>query len=178
MQRSNSEKTHEASTIFLSISYLAACPRELHERASHRWRHPEQHMSTRSNPLEKYLVRTILMIDPDEEIGNRLSGLLSRLGGKAGTGEKSATVTNLQDAEAYIAKQNPDVVIIDPAIDSVHNVLRFHGRHRKRFVWVIHTHDSWWQQHESDLPSRGTEISEHTISSQKTSRVIARDLNS
>lgn len=109
-------------------------------------------MSRRANPLDKYLVRTILIIDSDDKIANRIAGLLSRLGGKAGTYEKSATVPNLNEANAHLANRIPDVIIIDPSVDSVRNVVAFVRRHRKRVVWVIHAHDSWWEEHEEELP--------------------------
>lgn len=114
-------------------------------------------MSTRRNPLEKYLVREILMIDADKDIGDRLPGLLLRLAGKAGSGVKSGTATSLAEAQAYINKQTPDVVIMDPSIDSVSSVLKFIRHNRaisSQLVWVMYTHASWWHEHEESLPRR------------------------
>jgi hypothetical protein len=108
----------------------------------------------RPNPLEKYLVRNILIIDAEEEAANRLSGLLSELAGKAATGVKSGTVTNLQDAHTYISKQNPDVAIIDPSIDSISTFVAFMRRQWRvnpNVVWVIYAYDLWWRQHAEGL---------------------------
>jgi hypothetical protein len=78
------------------------------------------------DPLEKYLVKSILFIDNDQPSVDFLVGVLANLSADPRAGQIiDAIVPTLDKAQAYIDTKKPYIIIIDPRIDSVANVLDF-----------------------------------------------------
>jgi hypothetical protein len=96
----------------------------------------------------------ILIIDQDQGVVERLAGMVAKLAGEATSFVETGAVASVQEAEAFLRKQEADVVIIDPAIGPVSKIVNFIRRARHtypRIVWVLNTHNSWWKKHEARL---------------------------
>jgi hypothetical protein len=112
-------------------------------------------VSLSDESFEKLLLRTILFIDRGQRSIDHLSGVLTTLRGTPNAGRiEDARVLSLEDAQTYINEHNPYIVIIDPAIASIQNVLTFIESNRQahpRTIWVINAHRSWWREHDTYL---------------------------
>src|SRR6266446_3777349 len=109
------------------------------------------------DPLEKYLLYRLLIIDTDQSEVDLLVRIVST---PAGTLEKTScdtvVVATLTEAEAYIERQMPIIAVIDPAIDSTSNILDFIASVRDAYpnvVWLINTTDHWWRINAQALQS-------------------------
>ncbi|HEX5715859.1 MAG TPA: hypothetical protein VF179_06850 [Thermoanaerobaculia bacterium] len=107
--------------------------------------------------LEKYLVRSILIVDSDQASVGQLAGILATLKGEPNSGEIiAASVSSLAETLVYIEEKSPYIVIIDPQVDSFVNTVSFLEAMRQshsHITWVINTRDHWWSEHEQALSS-------------------------
>lgn len=117
--------------------------------------------------LEQYLVRSILVVDGDQQSVNHLAGVLQSLSADPNAGQIiDASVSSLAAARAYIADRKPHTIIIDPSIDTVKASLDFMRDIREEhphIVWVIDTHARWWVENDSYLDAHidGKRIKEY-----------------
>lgn len=99
------------------------------------------------DPLDRYVVKNLLIVGADKPSVNRLVGILSSQRGLGSGGVVDQTVETLDAATRSIEAVHPNIVVIDPGVANITDVLSFVENHRKshgNIVWIVYADRDWW----------------------------------
>lgn len=132
--------------------------------------------------IERYLIRSLLIVDGEGASSARIAEILSRAREQMPSQLIDATVSSLEAAKRFMENQPVLVVIIDPGIATLDASLSFIEAARSKYphiIWVLYCHKEWWSNHSEalQLHAFGQRLPHYfSILKEHTGHVLRRDL--